>query len=400
MLCNRERADRVMDEQGLAALVATSPLNIYYLTDWQTAGGWSFPGVAAAVVPRDHDTAAAVLTIDVDLDWPGAKEATWVEEVRGYGGMEALVTRHSIALETGALVGDPPGVDDRAFDPVTAVGSYLDEIGLAGGRLGFEDPWVGQQVRDAGRERLDVVAARDVLRHIRMVKTPDELVLLRAGSTKNELAQLVAIEAIAAGATFPEAERVYHGSMLQMGGEGQYLTGVVSRPGVGPLGLADLRVAADVVFFDSFGGYGHYCGDVGRTAIVGPPTDAQVSAFRTLREGWRVTCEQLHAGLDSREVAAIVMRAVRDAGTQDYAICSPHSVGLEHFDNPHPRSIYEPFVLEAGMVLSVDIPYMSPEVGMFHTEDLVVVHDDGVELLTSNDDRLFVLEGGGAHRVD
>ena len=181
MLCNRERADRVMDEHGLAALVVTSPLNIYYLTDWQTPGGWSFPGVAAAVVPRDHDTAAAVLTIDVDLDWPGAKDATWVAEVRGYGGMEALVTRHSIALETGALVGDPPGVDDRAFDPVAAIGAYLDEIGLAGARVAFEDPWVGLQVRDAGRARLDVVAGRDLLRHIRMVKTPSELVLLARG---------------------------------------------------------------------------------------------------------------------------------------------------------------------------------------------------------------------------
>ena len=188
--------------------------------------------------------------------------------------------------------------------------------------------------------------------------------------------------------------------MLQMGGEGQYLTGVVSRPGVGPLDPAAPRVAADVVFFDSFGGYAHYCGDVGRTAIVGPPTAEQVKAFRTLRDGWRATCDELRAGFDSRQVAAIVMRAVRAAGTADYAVCSPHSVGLEHFDNPHPRSIYEPFTLEAGMVLSVDIPYMSPDVGMFHTEDLVLVHDDGVELLTTNDDRLFVLEGGGVTRVD
>src|SRR6476646_4578832 len=116
MLCNRERADRVMTGQGLAALVATSPIDVYYLTDWQTPGGWSFPGVAAAVVPRDHDTASAVLTIDVDLDWPGAKDATWVSEIRGYGGMDALVTRHSIALESGDLVADPPRAVGRAFD--------------------------------------------------------------------------------------------------------------------------------------------------------------------------------------------------------------------------------------------------------------------------------------------
>jgi Xaa-Pro aminopeptidase len=403
MLCNRERADRVMDEHGLAAFIATSPLNIYYLTDWQTPGGWSFPGVAAAVIPRDRDTAAAVLTIDVDLEWPGAKDASWVPEVRGYGGMEALVTRHSIALEHGDLVGDPvndsAGAGGRAFDPVAAIGAYLDEVGLAGARVGFEDPYVGQQVRDAGRDRLDVVAARDLLRSVRLVKTDAELALLRSGSRKNELAQLVAIEAVAAGATFGEAERVYFASMLQMGGAGQYLAGAVSRPGVGPIEPDAARMPGDAVFFDAFGGYAHYCGDVGRTALVGPPSDVQVATFGALRDGWHGACAELRAGLDSREVAAMVMRSVRAAGASDYLICSPHSVGLEHFDNPNPRSIYEPFVLEAGMVLSVDIPYQSPEVGMFHTEDLVLVLDDGVEPITSNDDRLFVMANGSVERV-
>jgi Xaa-Pro aminopeptidase len=94
------------------------------------------------------------------------------------------------------------------------------------------------------------------------------------------------------------------------------------------------------------------------------------------------------------------MRSVREAGALEYMICSPHSVGLEHFDNPHPRSIYEPFTLEAGMVLSVDIPFMSPEIGMLHTEDLVLIGDDDVEFLTSNDDRLFVIADGSVHRLD
>ena len=96
----------------------------------------------------------------------------------------------------------------------------------------------------------------------------------------------------------------------------------------------------------------------------------------------------------------MVMRHVRAEGAADYQICSPHSVGLEHFDNPHPRSIYEPFKVESGMVLSVDVPYMASDTGMLHTEDLLVVHDDGVEFLTSNDDRLFVAVDGRLDRAD
>ncbi|HEX6311411.1 MAG TPA: Xaa-Pro peptidase family protein [Acidimicrobiia bacterium] len=399
LLLNRERADAVMDEHGLAALVATTPVNVYYLTDFETDGGWAFPGISAAIVPRSLDVPAAVLTIDVDRDWPGAREASWVPEVRGYPGMEALVTRHSIALETGDHVVDPPG-DDRAFDPVAAVAAYLAEAGLASARLGFEDPWFGQRVRERGGEAIEVVPALELLRHVRMVKTPDELVRLRAGSAKNERALFVAMEAVAAGASFDEARRAYHTAMVAMGGDGRYCIGVVSRPGVGPVADDRPRAPGDAVFFDCFGGVRHYNGDVGRTAIVAPPDPRQCDAFRAVRAGWRAALACIRPGVDSRDLAATVMDTVRAAGGDAYLVCSPHSVGLEHFDQPHPRSIYEPFVLEAGMVLSVDMPYDAPDVGMLHSEDLVLVREGDPEVLTSDDDRLCVLEGDTLHRID
>jgi Xaa-Pro aminopeptidase len=402
MLLNRDRADAVMAEHRLDGLVASTPMNVYYLSDWQTDGGWSFPGLSAAVLPRDHGCPAAVLTIDVDAEFPQSREATWVPEVRTYRGMETLIARHEAALAGGALVDEPPALAGRPGDPGAAVREYLREIGLGAARLGFEDPWLGERVRDGGLPWLEVVPAADLLRHIRMVKTGAELALLRTAARKTELALLAAIEAVAAGASWPEGRRVFFSVLTQMGGEALYMAGALSRPGVGPIVPAD-RVETepgDAAFFDGFGGYRHYYGDVGRTVIFGAPSDRQRAVFAALRGGWRDTWPHIRPGLDSRELAAMVMRCVRAAGATAYQICSPHSVGLEHFDNPHPRSIYEPFTIEAGMVLSVDIPYMAPDTGVLHTEDLVYVRDDGVEFLTSNDDRLFVAAGGGLHRVD
>ncbi len=127
MLLNRDRADRVMDEHGLGALVASTPLNVYYLTDWQTEAGWSFPGVSAALVPRDHERPAAVLTIDVDTEFPQARDDAWVEEVRPYHGMSTLVLRHERALVDGALIDDPPELAGEPCDPTAAVAAYLEE---------------------------------------------------------------------------------------------------------------------------------------------------------------------------------------------------------------------------------------------------------------------------------
>ena len=402
VLLNRDRADRVMDEHGLDALVASTAMNVYYLTDWQTEAGWSFPGISAAVVPRDHERPAAVLTIDVDTDFPQARDDSWVTEVRPYHGMSTLMLRHEGAVASGALIDEPPELAGQPGDPATAVAVFLGAVGLADRRVGFEDPWFGHRVRDHGPTDLDVVPALDLLRMIRMVKTPDELRLLRSAARKTELAQLASMEAVAAGASWAEAQRVFFAVMTQIGGEPQYLAGTMARPGVGPVAGAEAleRRAGDTAFFDGFGGYRRYYGDVGRTVVFGEPTEHQRAVFRALRAGWQETLPQIRPGLDSRELAAMVMRHVRAAGATDYQVCSPHSVGLEHFDNPHPRSIYEPFVIEAGVVLSVDVPYLAPETGMLHTEDLVVVGDDDVELLTSNDDRLLVAADGSLHRVD
>jgi Xaa-Pro aminopeptidase len=402
VLLNRERADRVMDEHGLAGLVASTPMNVYYLTDWQTEAGWSFPGVSAAVVPRDHARPSAVLTVDVDTEFPQARDAAWVEEVRPYHGMSTLVLRHESAATTGDLVDAPVELQGSPADPPSAVGAFLGEIGLASARVGFEDPWFGQRVRDGWLHGLEVVPAVDLLRDIRMVKTPGELALLRSAARKTELAQLACIEAVAAGAAWAEAQRVFFSVMTQMGGEPLYMAGTVARPNVGPISGNDAleHLAGDTAFFDGFGGYRRYYGDVGRTVVFGEPNERQRIVFAALRAGWRETWPQIRPGLDSRELAAMVMQHVRAAGAADYQICSPHSVGLEHFDNPHPRSIYEPFKVEAGMVLSVDVPYMAPDTGMLHTEDLVLVGDGGVEFLTSNDDRLFVAVDGSLHRLD
>jgi Xaa-Pro dipeptidase len=402
VLLNRERADRVMDEHGLAALVASSPMNVYYLTDWQTEAGWSFPGVSAAVVPRDHARPAAVLTVDVDMEFPQARDAAWVEEVRPYHGMSTLVLRHEAAMTARGLIDEPAELAGSPTDPTSAVADFLGEIGVGDARIGFEDPWFGQRVRDGWLSGLEVVPAVDLLREIRMVKTPAELVLLRSAARKTELAQLASIEAVAAGATWAEAQRVFFAVMTQMGGDPLYMAGTVARPGVGPVSGSDTleHRPGDTAFFDGFGGYRRYYGDVGRSVVFGEPNERQRVVFAALRAGWRETWPQIRPGLDSRELAAIVMHHVRAAGAADHQICSPHSVGLEHFDNPHPRSIYEPFKVEAGMVLSVDVPYMAPDTGMLHTEDLVLVGDDGVEFLTSNDDRLFVAVGGSLHRLD
>ncbi len=400
MLLNRGRLEAMLDQHRLDAVVAILPKNVYYLSEYDSSGMWSFPRIAMAVLPRDPSLAPAVLTADMDAMENG--ESGWVQERRTYAANETLTKRHIAAFEAGAVVPDDELGIEGPRNQAEAVARYLRELGLDSARVAFDDEWLGRRVAEE-LDTVEPVPGESLLRWVRMVKTPDELVLMRASARKNELATLAAIEAVAAGATFAECQRVYRSTITFMGGDADYMVGTANRPGAtaGPAltGGGDDRRAGDSFWFDAFGGYRHYRNDLGRSAVVGEPNAAQRRGHRALRDGWRRIVEELKVGMDSRELGALAIRSVREAGWPDYLVTSPHCIGLDHFEHPTPDTVYEPFLLEAGVVITVDLPLFSPEVGHLHTEDALVVHDDGVELLTS-DDRLFVIEDGTAHPMD
>ena len=86
---------------------------------------------------------------------------------------------------------------------------------------------------------------------------------------------------------------------------------------------------------------------------------------------------------------APVIDAVRVAGLPEYIYATPHAVGLEHTDDPKTvggqQGMTSDSVLEAGMVLNIDMPFTEIGWGSVHIEDTVHITVDGFEMLTSKD---------------
>jgi Xaa-Pro aminopeptidase len=116
--------------------------------------------------------------------------------------------------------------------------------------------------------------------------------------------------------------------------------------------------------------------------------------------GWRNALPAFKAGAHSTEVEKAVTAAIKAAGNPEFRGCGIHSVGLEHTDHPHPGGGLHNFNLVDGMVLSCDLPWIGPEVGKFHFEDIVYLKDDEVEILNDADGRLMACIGGRVVRVD
>ena len=391
MLLNRERADAIMDRAGVAAVVASTPINAYYLSSWSTDAAWAFGDLALVVLPRDRALPPAVITIEIDSGQPQQRDGTWIDMVRPYRRTPGIgAGGKSVVGEIGSL---PP-------DHASAVTSYLTEFGLLDAKIAFEDRGLGYDVKALTGSKLEISEGRDLLRDIRMVKTQPELVLMRAAARKTELGIIAAAESISAGATCAEAERVFWGTVPLIGGRPVFLLITPYRPGVGRLRKSDMLQPGDTVTFDATAEFDHYSSDIGRTAIIGYPTATQLSRFNAVRNGWKNAMPEFKPGAMSDVVERAVVASIQAAGNPDFRGCGIHSVGLEHTDHPHPGNILAPFEIIDGVVLSCDCPWIGPEIGKFHFEDLIYLHDGTVETLNDSDSRLFACVGGRTERVD
>ena len=93
-------------------------------------------------------------------------------------------------------------------------------------------------------------------------------------------------------------------------------------------------------------------------------------------------------GIRKSTIISEVIDTVRKAGFPEFFYVSPHSIGLEHTDQPLPlgpetHGKATDFIVEKDMVLNIDMPYFEWGWGTMHLEDTFLVKDNNVEILTS-----------------
>ena len=97
----------------------------------------------------------------------------------------------------------------------------------------------------------------------------------------------------------------------------------------------------------------------------------------------------LKPGVRFSQLASVAVDAVRRNGLPEFVYATPHLLGLEHTDEARPagtqQGMTDDVVLEAGMVLNIDMPFTEIGWGSVHIEDTVHITADGYEALTSSD---------------
>ena len=244
------------------------------------------------------------------------------------------------------------------------------------------------------RSGLDLrfVDGEQLLRTIRLQKTPAELTYVRYAARANAEAGLAAAKTVRAGATFQELRSEFAKAC------GGYLTTPVYIliDGVfAPLTQTTIEPGRSFLI-DCVSQFEGYHGDYGRTVCVGEPNQQMQAVVDALSFVWDRVLPELKPGVSFSDIWTLGQKLFAETKVDAGLVMGPHAVGLHHTDEPGAKP-FAPFekqnlVLQEDMLLSVDMPVLGSGLGgTAHLEDLVLIGKDGPELLNDPADRFIVV---------
>lgn len=383
------RIKELLREKGLDGAIVSSPENFHYVTGF---GGHQHtvsrqPGFTLAVMWADDKVPTHLTTMDFEAATFRIKAAGLNFVVDPYDTWVGLKTWDEIAH--GAVVPDKTAMES-SMDKLV---QFMKACDLANKKVGVELDYLPVPYYKSLTEKFpeaEFVDISDLFVYARSVKQPDEIEMFRKlcriadhgftevskiakiGVSERELSQCFREDVIKSGFCAPSAW-----SMFSTGPSGARLT----LPGDGVV------KDGDVVKFDAGvnAEFDFYTTDTSRAWIIGNGDPALLKLKDRLYEGQRRMIAAAKPGLPINELYHTAYDYVKEMfpcyrrGHQGHSI----SMGPATAEAPYINAS-ETRPLEAGMILAMEVPCYIDGVNGFNIEDMVLITEDGCEVLTPN----------------
>ncbi len=366
---NLARLSTFLASRALDGALISDPATVTWLTGYAPpieSGPSPFEGGPALAWVVD----GSLTLVMSDAEAPAARDLG--ADVREYAGytVETAVAAFANQAETlEALIAEAPRRGPVAIEADTLPARLLTVL--------------QRVLPDTTLEPID----RDVA-WLRAVKDADEIARIRGALALCDLAHAHLREVLRPGMTELDLWNTIRLAIEAEAGERvPALVDVVSGPRAADVGgppSARVIEAGDPVILDPCLRRDGYWGDNAGTWFCGPPSADLARAESLARDALRRATDAVRPGVEARELDRILRDTVAGfAPGTTYPHHSGHGVGPTYHD--HPRIVpYETARLEAGMVITLEPGIYLPGVGGVRVEDVVLVTDDGCELLTGH----------------
>lgn len=274
-------------------------------------------------------------------------------------------------------------------------GAFIEAVatlGLAGASLALDDmtmrvfEWLAFQ-RGAGRMGLTPVGVGQDILHIRAIKEPGEVELIRKAIQISEQALARTLHQVEPGMSEREISNLLEKELTSGGAQGLSFAPLVlvgERAALPHGNSGERELGQDETLLIDFGGlWNGYPADITRTFCLGEPSDQLNELYDLVLRANRAAIAVAGPGVPCQEVDRAARDIITEAGYGEYFIHRlGHGLGLDVHELPQMANGIEA-TLEEGMVFTVEPGvYISGEVGV-RVEDICLVTADGVEVLTS-----------------
>ena len=371
-----ERVRKFLTRRKLDALYLTNPTSMFYLT------GYSFIATerpAALIIP--HDSKITFMGPLLEKDHIPLKTRI-IEDVKTY--MDYPGEKHPIEyfaefLKEMGLAKKRIGTDNRAG---------------AAGIWGYKGPPITKKLREA-----KFVDAKDLVPSMRLVKSEEEIALIKESAKWANLAHSLLQEYTAEGlwdveialaasheasammkkALGPDYEPLRRSSPVGVGFRGQ-----IGEMSAIPHSIATKRMIrkGDVIVTGAGADVGGYSCELERTMIVGKPTAKQKRYFNVMVKAQEAAFKTFKPRAKCSDVDKATINVFKKAGLMHLVLHhTGHGLGLEGHEPPW-LDIGNEEPLRAGMVVSCEPGIYETGFAGFRHSDTVLISDDGAEIVT------------------
>ncbi|WP_080801649.1 M24 family metallopeptidase [Arabiibacter massiliensis] len=354
-----ERLETVMDNlaaRGLSQMLVCDPRSIQYLVGAYVEPGERFLGLVLRAGEQPTLVLNELFAVPADL-------LCRVASYRDGGDPLALVAD---ALDAAAALGCDKNLAARFLLPL------MERDAASGFQLASE-------------------AVDDARAH----KDDAERAAMRAASATNDAAMARFRELVREGVTEAEVAGQLEGIYRELGAQGHSFSPIVSfganaaDPHHEPDGT---RLApGDVVLFDVGCRQDEYCADMTRTFVFGEPTERQREVHDAVRRANEAARALVAPGVRFCDLDRAAREVIEEAGYGAYFTHRlGHQIGLDVHEPGDVSAVHDAPV-EPGMCFSIEPGiYLPGEFGV-RIEDLVLVTEDGCEVLNSYPREIEVL---------